>query len=384
MPVVQRLLQIPLVRENINNARNGNYRELAIACAYQQGHHNIVQLLQQHGAVLPEYLRNQGPQLNINRNQSVHEVSVHVSVSHSAKNLFNHYHPNADFIKTSLRDMKDWLDNPFHSNSVAPLPSDYDPKWLEPAKNCYERLSEIEFEDQRSGVTMQQALALVWAGINNPNEFEKIAKTEPVERLDRRLTLLKNLYEVQRGYNLIGDGANPVDNNEPDNVTCVSGSFNKLIAALASVGHSGVEIIFVTKELITQKAKILTQEAFKNLSEAQKAHFALNWESEQSDDIQAEYFNLIKPIVEQKMHDEFYAFSDKINGGTHIAINDAMSAIEYVNMTDIMKAYEPKPAVILDDPVPILQFSALSLTSKHESEEQKLEQAGAKNTKRPR
>jgi hypothetical protein len=334
-----------LVRENIN-ATNVFGTHSAIILAFEQGHYGIVRLLLQHGAVLPEYLQNEvneGPQLN--QNQSVHEV--HVSVSRSAKNLLNYYKPDAQFIKTNLADMKQSLDNDFnHPENL----DGYNPEWLEPAKKCFDRLSKLDFEDQRSGVTMQQALALVWAGINNADEFEKIAKPEHIERLDRRITLIKNLYEIQRGYNLQGDGANPIDNKKSDKVTCVSASFNKLIAALASVGHTGVEIIFVNKELISVNAQRLTKEAFSSLSEEQKAHFALNWEGEQSDDIQSEYFNLIKTTVEQKLHAEYDEFSEEIHEGADNAINEAMESIEYVDMSDIMKAY--KPIVVLPTPAP--------------------------------
>jgi ankyrin repeat protein len=138
----------------------------AIVLAFENGHHDIVRLLQAHGAVLPAHLRQENRAANnINGNQSVHEVSVHISVSRSAKNLVEHFQLTPEQLIEQTTELFTWLSADF--SDTANLPAEYNPEWLAPARNCFVRLNDLDFTDQRSGVRMQEALALVWAGINN-------------------------------------------------------------------------------------------------------------------------------------------------------------------------------------------------------------------------
>ena len=99
------------------------------------------------------------------------------------------------------------------------------------------------------------------------------------EITDRRISFIKHLYEIQRGYNL-SESANPIDYGGADDNTCVSGSFNKLIGALSDAGHQGVQIIFVTSALIHMQVPFLTKQAFGALSEENRTRFAQSWENE--------------------------------------------------------------------------------------------------------
>jgi ankyrin repeat protein len=306
----------------------------AIVLAFENGHHDIVRLLQAHGAVLPAHLRQENRAANnINRNQSVHEISVHVSVSRSAKNLVEHFQLTPEQLIEQTTELFTWLSADF--SDTANLPAEYNPEWLAPARNCFVRLNDLDFTDQRSGVRMQEALALVWAGINNPQAKGADQPALSQEEItNRRISLLKSFYEIQRGYNLT-DGATPQDNGGDDRPTCLSGSFNKLIAALSEVGHVGVQIIFVTPALINMQVPFLTKQAFGALSEEYRARFAQNWENEDSEELQAECFELLKKIVSKKLHETYDEFHLEVPNLAQV-INNAVASAQYTDMDAVM------------------------------------------------
>jgi ankyrin repeat protein len=318
---------------NVNLANHDG--DTAISIAFENGCPEIVQLLEARGAVLPAHLRQENRAVNnINGRQSVHEVSVHESVSNSAKNLREYYHYTQEEFIENTKTLFDWLSSDFSDTSK--LTDEYKPEWLAPARNCVARLNALDFTDQRSNINMQEALAFVWSGINNTrakgtNEAELSAE----EITSRRINFLKNLNEIQREYNL-GDGANPQDNGEEDNTTCVSGSFNKLIAALNEVGHVGVQIIFVTQTVITLQVPFLTRQAFGDLSEDNRRRFAQNWENENPEAIQAECFDMLKKLVTHKLqiiYDEFKAEVPKLNQ----YILEAAANVQHTDMDNVIK-----------------------------------------------
>jgi ankyrin repeat protein len=327
---VTALLAAPGIDVNLAN-RHGN---TAIVSAFENGHHDIVRLLQAHGAVLPAHLRQENRAANnINRNQSVHEISVHVSVSRSAKNLVEHFQLTPEQLIEQTTELFTWLSADF--SDTANLPAEYNPEWLAPARNCFVRLNDLDFTDQRSGVRMQEALALVWAGINNTQARGADQPGLSQEEItNRRINLLKNLYEIHRGYNLT-DGATPQDNGGDDRPTCLSGSFNKLIAALSEVGHVGVQIIFVTPALINMQVPFLTKQAFGALSEEDKARFAQNWENENSETLQTECFELLKKIVSKKLHETYDEFHLEVRDLAQV-INNAVASAQYTDMDAVM------------------------------------------------
>jgi hypothetical protein len=413
LDIVTRLLAVPGI--DINHAdRIGS---TAITLAFEQDEADIVALLQANGAVLPEHIRQMG--LRINKAQSAHEVSVHVSVSRSAENLLKQYNFTPKQVADEISHLKAWLKTDFPRSTIllartilwlnsafskatnlisrsnawlkavfprttnlllraanlilaaksslkrsfpkssnllsrgltglnirlhkvasklakVATPTGYKIEWVQPAKRCVANLSKLEFTDQRSNITMQQALALVWTGINNPyaNGSDKPVLTAQ-ELVDRRLAFLRHLYEIQRGYNL-SDAANAQDNGGWDSPTCVSGSFNKLIAALNEMGHKGVQLIFVTRAVIMAHVPALTQQAFDNLSDEHKKRFAQEWEGENSDAVQAECFGLLKVIVDKKLHelyDEFHAMVPNFNQ----TILDAMDNVQYTDLDKVIE-----------------------------------------------
>jgi ankyrin repeat protein len=328
--IIAALLTAPGIDVNLA----GRYGETAITQAFENGHHDIVTLLQARGAVLPAHLRQENRAANnINRNQSVHEISVHVSVSRSAKNLVEHFQLTPEQLIEQTTELFTWLSADF--SDTANLPAEYNPEWLAPARNCFVRLNDLDFTDQRSGVRMQEALALVWAGINNTQARGADQPALSQEEItNRRISLLKSFYEIQRGYNLT-DGATPQDNGGEDNPTCVSGSFNKLIAALSELGHIGVQIVFVTPALINMQVPFLTKQAFGALSEEYRARFAQNWENEDSEELQAECFELLKKIVSKKLHGTYDEFHLEVPNLAQV-INNAVASAQYTDMDAVM------------------------------------------------
>jgi ankyrin repeat protein len=299
--------------------------DTAIIAAFENTHDQIVALLRQQGAVLPENIN------RLNQAQSAHEISVHLSVSRSATNLLKHYPhlSTSKQIKLEIQKLDSWLKNSFKKKTK--LPREYQPAWLPPAKRCVTRLSKLIFTDERSNISMQQALALVWAGINKPSFSAE-------ERLNRGINFIKNLYEIQRGYNLSQESTNPVDDGEKDQPTCTSGSFNKLIAALSEVGHPGVQLIFITQALIIEQVPILTKQVFADLSQTDQKKFAQSWEDENSETLQTECFALLKDLVASKLHEKYDEFNAEVPNLNQV-IEQATQSVEYTDMESVIKKW---------------------------------------------
>jgi hypothetical protein len=333
--VVRALLATPGILVN----QASQYAETAIMKALENGHPDIVTLLQGHGAVLPARL--QTPNF-INGAQSVHEVSVHVSVSRSAKNILQQYqYTTKQAIVFQINNLIAWLNTGF--DNPADLPPEYKSEWLEPAKRCVTRLVMLNFIDQRSGISMQQALALVWAGINNPQakgENKPLLNADEIK--SRCITFLRHLYEIHRTYNL-SDGANPEDYGGADRPTCVSGSFNKLIAALNEVGHQGVQIIFITSRLINEQVPIFTRQAFYCLADEHRKKFSQQWNSENAEAIKAECFDLLQTWVNSKLHEMYDDFNTEVPNLNQI-ITVAVANAKHTEMDEVMSKEREKLA----------------------------------------
>jgi ankyrin repeat protein len=328
MDAVNQLLAIQAVRDQINWTPAYNPQQTAISDAFEHDHHNIVAILQRHGAVLPERLRQAANR--INGAQSVHEVSVHVSVSNSATNLREHYKYTEEELNEQITELTTWLSADFSDTSA--LPCEYKSEWLIPARACVARLKALDFIDQRSGVTMQEALAFSWAGINNDQAMGADSPALSREEItSRRINFLKNLYEIQRTNNL-EDGATPQDNGGEDDASCVPGAFNNLLAALSEVGHVGVQVVFITKNIVNLQALTLSKQAFSNFPEEQRKRFAKEWESENSEAIQAECFGLLKEMVGNKLHEKYDDFRAEVPNLDEIIIA-AIDAIQYMDLS---------------------------------------------------
>ncbi len=398
LAIVNRLLQIPAVVQAINTRAGlyGNYT--VIVEAFENGHHDVVAALQARGATLPEHLRERAAARPgraaavINGKQSVHVVSVHVSVSGSATNLVRFYPDieNPETLQEQIAGLQAWLNT---EQAKARLPHDPISKQINPAITCVERLSKLDFTDQRSKVSMQQALALVWVGINNlkANGAQAAPLTES-EMKNRRESFISCLYEIQRGYNFAdNDSAAPVDLGGADRPICIPGAFNKLIALLAQVGHEGVNLSFVTAETLLLKAQSLPKQIFLGLSLAKQAYYAKNWEAapalsaaeeSPSDKIQTEFFEACKPLMRNLLKAEFDAFSASIQNYDQV-IQDAMNNLEYVDMTEVMTEERDRiaAAAVAAEPVAVTFSSGAPTGAKRKPADKSGDEPDAKKTK---
>jgi ankyrin repeat protein len=315
--------------------------ESAIVLAFEQGHHAVVNYLLQQGAVLPERLRaGAGAGNDINENQSVHTVSVHVGVSEAAKALKTRYLPedkkqSNEKTNTSITALKTRVNQLPYNAEVEGVTNKNGA-----AQRCLTWLPGVKFTDLRSGVTLDEAIALVWMGLTDSDEIkrkraerglfddekalseieveEKLQKEE-VEELDK--IAAQWLYEITRGYNLSKKG---VDDGLADKHTCVSGSFNKSIYTLNG-RHPLVSIPYVTQKTITARAITLVDEIFNHLPEDAKKHFAREFD----DSLSGELLEIIKEDLAKKLHAEY----DDFNGeglDVDAVIGENLQCLEYM------------------------------------------------------
>jgi hypothetical protein len=164
----------------------------------------------------------------INERQSTHTTSVHESVSTSATNLNNRYGDkiHGHVLEKALNQFSKWLyDQPNSSKKV------------EAAKRCLPRLrgQNSAFIDPASGVSTKVLLALMWIAIHDEER-----RQGPL--LDALSMLVEGLYEIQREYNLSGEG---VDNGVVlDKPACAAGTFNKIVEKGAGI-LPDVEIVLM-------------------------------------------------------------------------------------------------------------------------------------------
>jgi ankyrin repeat protein len=315
--------------------------ESAIVLAFEQGHHAVVNYLLQQGAVLPERLRaGAGAGNDINESQSVHTVSVHIGVSEAAKALKARYLPedkkqSNEKTNTSITALKTRVNQLPYNAEVEGVTNKNGA-----AQRCLTWLPGVKFTDLRSGVTLDEAIALVWMGLTDSDEIkrkraerglfddekalseieveEKLQKEE-VEELDK--IAAQWLYEITRGYNLSKKG---VDDGLADRHTCVSGSFNKSIYTLNGI-HPLVNIPYVTQKTITARAITLVDEIFNHLPEDAKKHFAGEFE----DSLSGELLEIIKEDLAKKLHAEY----DEFNGeglDVDAIIGENLQCLEYM------------------------------------------------------
>lgn len=308
-----------LIEAGANIHAISRYGFTPITAAFEQGHHAIVTLLQAHGAELPVRLREQ-PQnagLQINYHQSVHNEKVHKCVSESIMALRNHYQDQD--IEAARQAMIDWIEG---------LTDDSEK--IQVAKTSFSRLKDIDYVDSRSGIALQEAIGLVWLGINdvdaqkeceNVNErivfsIENIRQSYPemsenevltkfeadkVEHIKaRRETLLKRFYDIHRAYNL--------DNNDQgvDDPSCASGSFNTLVYALQG-GHAKVNVIYAVNDSVILKSQMLLMEKFESLPESAKRDYAKAWVQGR---VVPELIKLLNDELNAKLYDEFDTFDN--------------------------------------------------------------------------
>lgn len=260
------------------------------------------------------------PELNLA--QSIHEVSVHKSISKSVVKLKKRYGKQIDSpekLQAVLQQIKEWagVDKEQDGDDVK--------NKADAARRAVKHIIDTDlgnFKDERSGkTTTREALALVWLGLHD-REVCTATEEDALKRFQQCL------YEVQRGYNFDSKG---VDKDGEDKPICYGGTFNKVIETLWGI-HPEVKLKFLTKELAALKFKViireLTKEYLSKLSPKEQQDIIQLWDVKTpSDDEIAQYqaaekiWNQIKDTASNLLIEEGYliAFNTKEEFYTQIA-----------------------------------------------------------------
>lgn len=173
----------------------------------------------------------------LNPFQSTHTASVHKSVSESAAQLMQVYGQGLDLEKLilELTTYVEGLDDSAKHQA---------------AKRGIKRLADFAyvFEDQVSGVSTRQLLALSWMAIHDDAKRQGSVQ-------DAKAMFIEGLYEIQRGYNIDVQGC---DDGEDDKPICTAGTFNKLLEKLQGI-HPDVHVLYITKQGASNKLPIVVK-----------------------------------------------------------------------------------------------------------------------------
>ena len=345
-----------LIEHGANLEEQNNAGQTAIVGAFECGRHDIVALLEHYGAILPAYLI-AGDE--INDNQSAHTVSVHFGVSISVRELSDYYKLSSQAIARAHSDLKKFVDRLVY-NPSAPV-SDK----IGAAKRGLPRLQSIRFTDARSKISLYEAMALVWVGLNDPKEIARKRKERGFSKAEQAMSHLARetllhceeeatlkevvvdwLYQAQRNYNISKTG---IDNQGADVPSCTSGSFNISVYALNG-RHPLVNIPLVNKKLINAKVPILANQFFDKLTEKERYQYARDSENE----LPSALVERLKTFIAPELHKEY---DDHQSDGLDVnqIIEEAMGTLEYVNIRGlkrIRKTLEPSAAASSSTPRP--------------------------------
>lgn len=306
-----------LIEHGANIEAENDRDETPIIVAFENGHHNFVRFLQQYGAILPEYLRGNGA--NINGNQSVHTVSVHEGVAKSALALQDHYQLSPQNIAQAHQELNAFIEEITLDDSHK----------INAAKRGLARLQTLYFIDQRSGISMSQAIALTWRGLTDKAEllrkrkerglFETEETLSVEEKNDLTEAIVDWLYHTQRNYNISRQG---VDNQKSDSPSCVPGSFNQALYALNG-RHSLVNIPVVNEEYIYAQVPPLAKQFFDGFTDNERNEYA---DASSQDTLAPALIQRLHALIEQKLHENFDEFhSDGLN--VNQTIDNALAAL---------------------------------------------------------
>ncbi len=241
---------------------------------------------------------------NVNHRQSTHTMSVHRSVSDSAKKLATRYETQiaGSALNKVVNRAKEYISSLARSSLKNKV-----------AKRCIERITDINFtfSDPGSGLSIKQLLALTFLSIHDDEHRTGALK-------DAQAQFTEGLYDIQRGYNLNENGfdSDPTDQDKP---ICMAGTFNKLMEKLQSI-HPDVEIYFINQAIAAKKLpRVVIQVADDYLSRlAKKAKTAkdfLNFIRLMTNLKKGHIdfmFNAIKDEISECIWDEFKAiYPDK-------------------------------------------------------------------------
>lgn len=167
--------------------------------------------------------RGRGRHAELFHHQNTHLPSVEKSISHSAFTLKKMLAIQPINYSQILGAMQAWL---AHT------------KFDDPAKGVvvrqsFDRLSQLNFTDTQSHVSMQEALVLAWSAVH-ADHIRGVCSIE-----DAKNHLINALYEIHTAYG----------ENRP---SCSRGSFNKIFEALKCIGVKGVDFIATTNVQLSE------------------------------------------------------------------------------------------------------------------------------------
>lgn len=304
-----------------------------IVAAFEQGRHRIVALLQQHGAVLPEHYRQARREERagvLNPSQSTHTASVHVDVATSVGKLKVRYQKqnNVD-VDRKIKEISKWEWISSCQNSV------------EEKNLAYEGFALLikygDFKEPRSNITLREALAYVWCGVNDEEQIiaslisdKLVAQDAKVpqelveaKRKERRETFLNHLYQVYNEYNLDEDGNTKVTHIETAQA-CIPEAFNKVVETLNAGLDEDVNIRHLTPKVATLKSQGMLFTYWQAHDNAQeKKGWAEYWVEEGTP--HPEMVERFKTGIAEALYPEF---EDFVSQETIIGICDSLESLQ--------------------------------------------------------
>ena len=189
-----------------------------------------------------------------NPKQSTHTQSIHESIGQAACLLKKTYEKylTIEQVENYLFDIKDHvLELPHQKKNIIIKSSVF--RLCSPVSQMIEPISKL---------SIQQLLVLVWLAIHDQSK-----RLCPLS--DGLHAFHEALYEIQREYNFDEVG---VDLDGKDQPACLGGAFNKLIERLQGI-YPGIEIIYISKYIVTQKLKIICLEEIERYISQKKSQF---------------------------------------------------------------------------------------------------------------
>lgn len=187
----------------------------------------------------------------INGAQSTHTVSVHKSVSDSAKNLMEKYGDKVRPNNVVLHEILQWSETLGSIKAKTKAAA---------ARRAIVRMTKKDYQymDRESGVTTQELFSLAWLLMHEEGNIIKIA--------DAINLFIEALYECQREYNFDSKGCEKKLNKKGNYVgkdapACAPAVFNKIMEKLQNVNPE-IKVIFMTKETANLKlSRVVVAEA---------------------------------------------------------------------------------------------------------------------------
>jgi ankyrin repeat protein len=325
-----------------------------VVIAYERGYHAIVRILLQNGAVLPERYARAWQEANIlsstkapiliNTSQSTHTASVHRTVARSIQKLKRRYASRN--VEAVLSEIEQWIGTCQKDWEKQSTPTDEAKAKHEQdalAYSMFSILKKTRFSEASTGITLREALAYVWCGVNdeaqigarlpkqdgstlNTKEYDQaIAK----EQKNRRDVFLNHLYQTGNEYDLDIQGHQNSQEVRAKK-SCTSGAFNKVIETLNGGYHDDVEIIVLTKQQANAKAPMLLSEQLLNFSDEQiKYTWSCAWIA--GNDQVKEMYNAFSEVILRDLRQEF---------------GEAVSNDDLITIMSLIEDFSPNQAIV--------------------------------------